>query len=362
MILKLLRIIIGLVFTVLLVPGAFAAESDFMPMGAPETGKIIDLALIYQGGTHRIDWTAEQFQSYLTWTNPETQKEEWLFDGFLFLEFKSNTGFMFASGYKQRPATKEEQLWYLERIFEKDKSVLALDHALGQKIKQIGAPPRPRKVVLTLPEPMIDTENWGELDGKKLDFKNTKDRVAAVRWFMDRLIERWNQENIENLELAGFYWVAESVNDSDHELMKAVSAEIHQRNKRFYWIPWWNAPGSARWKELGFDVVYQQPNLFFHLNVPKERVRQACDFAKAHVMGLEMEWDQRLIRDPKNYIPQIQAYLDGFEQAGVFKKAAVAHYMDGHGMIALSQAQNPDVKKIYERLCRILAERQLRNH
>lgn len=337
----------------------FSAESEFMKMGSTETGGIVDLALIYQGGTHRIDWTAEQFGPYLTWTDPETKKEQWLFDGFLFLEFKSNTGFMFAKGYGHKPADKEEQLWYLERIFEKGKSVHALDEALGEKIAQIGTPPRPRRVVLTLPEPITTTENWGELDGKKLDFKNTEDRIAAVRWFMDLLIERWEKEGFKNLELAGFYWVAEEMGDSDQELMQAVSKNIHERGKKFYWIPWWNSPGSKVWKSLGFDAAYQQPNLFFHLEVPKERVKIACDFAKSQGMGMEMEWDERLMNQPNEYVPQALAYLDGFEKAGVFESGAVAHYMAGHGMINLSKSTKPEVKAIYERLCRILSKRQL---
>ena len=336
-----------------------SAEQTFMPAGCNRTGGIVDLALIYQGGTHRIDWTKEQFKPYLTWTNPGTQKEEWLFDGFLFLEFKSNTGHMYAKGYGAKPSNKEEQLWYLDRIFEKGKSIHALDEILGETIERLGQPPRPRRIVLTLPEPIIGTEQWGELDGREINFSRVEDRIAAVKWFTDQLMAKWNEAGFKNIELAGFYWVAEEMGDSDQTLMKAVGEDIRSRGKRFYWIPWWNSPGSNVWQELGFDVAYQQPNYFFKLDVPDDRVKKACDFAKARGMGMEMEWDHRVMSDTENFARRMTGYLDGFEEAGVWKTAAVAHYMSGHGMIAFSQSKEPEVQALYERLCRILAQRQL---
>ncbi len=340
---------------------AMADEPAFMPMGCDKTGGIVDLALIYQGGTHRIDWTKEQFKPYLTWTNPDTQKEEWLFDGFLFLEFKSNTGHMYAKGYGAKPSNKEEQLWYLDRIFEKGKAVYALDEALGETIARLGQPPIPRRVVLTLPEPIIGTENWGELDGKEINFDRVEDRIAAVKWFTDQLMAKWDEAGFKNVELAGFYWVAEEMGDSDQTLMKAIGEDIRSRGKRFYWIPWWSSPGSKVWQELGFDVAYQQPNYFFTLTVPDDRVKIACDFGRDHGMGMEMEWDERIMSDTSNFARRMTGYLDGFEKAGVWETAAVAHYMAGHGMIALSQNEKPEVRALYERLCRILAARQLKN-
>ena len=47
--------------------------------------KIKDLALIYQGGVHRIDWTSDQFLPYVVHQFADGHKD-WLFDGFLFLE------------------------------------------------------------------------------------------------------------------------------------------------------------------------------------------------------------------------------------------------------------------------------------
>ena len=92
--------------------GAAYAQSQtsqplgYIPMGSEQTDGIVDLVLIYQGGTHRLDWTKEQFEPYLTWTNPDTQKEEWLYDGFLFIEYMTNTGYTFCKDCGEKPSTK----------------------------------------------------------------------------------------------------------------------------------------------------------------------------------------------------------------------------------------------------------------
>ena len=348
-----------LVFGTAYAQSQISPPSGFMPMGSEKTGGIVDLALIYQGCIDRIDWTKEQFAPYLTWTNPDTQNEEWLFDGFLFLEYESGFGYGFSTGFGR--SSKASQQWYLDRIFEKDKSVHALDEVLGETIARLGQPPIPRRVVLTLPDPILDTKNWGELDGREISFDNTEDRIAAVKWFTDQLMSRWNEAGFKNLQLAGFYWMAEKIWDkSDEVLANAVGDDIRSRGKRFYWIPYWNAAGSHVWQELGFDVAYIQPNYFFKLDRPDDRVQVACDFGKNRGMGMEMEWNVRIFVDTENFAPRMAVYLDVFEEAGVWETAAVAHFMSiGEAMIALSQTKNPELRKLYERYCRILSRRQL---
>jgi hypothetical protein len=338
-----------------------AEESDYMPLVSDKAGGIVDLALIYQGGVKRIPWTAEQFRPYLTWTDPETRKEEWLFDGFLFLEIQSGKGEMYAKGYGSKPATKEDWLWYLDRVFAPDLAVHALDQALDRTIKRLGSPPRPRKVVLTVPEPIVQTVNWGELEGKPLDFTNLDDRIAATKWFIDQLLKRWEDGNFQHLELAGFYWVAEEMGKSDQQLVQETGNYIRSKQKRFFWIPWWGSPGSRIWKELGFDAVYQQPNYFFPKHEkPETQVLEACDFAKSQDMGLEMEWDGRIFTDTENFAPRFLNYVDSFEQKGVWNRSAVAHYMSGHGMIEFQKSEVPRVIELYNRYCKILSQRQKR--
>ena len=47
------------------------------------TTDIRDMALIYQGGSHRLDWTVEEFRPYVVHEFADGERD-WLFDGFLF--------------------------------------------------------------------------------------------------------------------------------------------------------------------------------------------------------------------------------------------------------------------------------------
>lgn len=333
-------------------------QTCYIYLNSKLTNNITDLALIYQGGIKRLDWNKEQLQPHVSWINPSSQKEEWLFDGFLFLEFRDFRGNIFANGYGGEPASKEVLDWYLDRIFEKNLSVDALDQVIGETINRIGKPQKMRQVILTIPEPIRGYKNWGVLNGKKLDFDIEEDRLAAAQYFIDKLLERWNKGNFKNITLAGFYWVAEEVHNENKSLVMNTKEYIHKKNKKFYWIPWWKSPGSPSWKDC-FDVAYQQPNHFFNKSVPDSRLDEACEFACEHNMGLEMEWDVRVWTDKAAFLPRMNAYLDYFEKHEVIKNAAIAHYMDGEGLYAMTKnLSDPDVLKVYIRYCNILVKRQ----
>ena len=120
---------------------------------APQYAKtnIADLVLIYQGGMHRnMDWNNEQFTPYVTYQNPQGKKD-WLFDGFLFLEFKDGMGRCFAPGYEKKAARRTEWEWLMERQFEKDKAFSALDQCVGQQIKEMGKLSFRHKLIVGIP-------------------------------------------------------------------------------------------------------------------------------------------------------------------------------------------------------------------
>ena len=221
---------------------------------------IKDLALIYQGGINRMDWTEEQFRPYVMHQFQDGRKE-WLFDGFLFLEFSDGKGRRYAQGYG-KDARKQEWEWLLQRLFEEGKSLSALDACIETVKKEIGEPEFRHRVVIGLPAAMFRQRDWGELNGKTLCFLYREDQVAATRWYVDRVLESFRNANYKNLDLAGFYWVDEDI-AYNGDLSLSVSEYIHSKNLLFYWIPYWKAVGYDKWRELGFDMAYLQPNHFF---------------------------------------------------------------------------------------------------
>ena len=149
---------------------------------------IRDMALIYQGGSHRLDWTVEEFRPYVVHEFADGERD-WLFDGFLFLEFKNGSGRNYTVGYEKLNARRGEWEWLLGRIFEPGKSLSALDQCIGEEIARLGKPGFTHRIVLGLPEAIRGQKDWGELDGRTMDFSDEKDQIAATRWYIDQLID-----------------------------------------------------------------------------------------------------------------------------------------------------------------------------
>jgi len=326
---------------------------QYLPLSSPKTDYITDLALIYQGGVHRPDWNPEQIAHYVY--RKERGKVDFLFDGFLFIEFKDGKGKDYSIGYEKEHTGKKEWAWLLDRNFEKQKAVPALNEVLKDLSKQGIRPVQRRKVVLTLPEPIFGQQNWGELDGRKLSFTNEDDRFDACKWYIDTALAYWKKSQLDQLDLAGFYWVAEQSSDGQH-LIPRIAAYIKQKGLKFYWIPYWKAEGHGDWQKVGFDAAYQQPNHFFEENIPDSRLDEACDFAKAHGMGMEMEFDSRV--EQTNFEKRLQAYIDVFEKHGVLQHAAMAYYEGGDAMMKLAASADPKNRAIYKKVCDLIVERQ----
>lgn len=316
-----------------------------------------DLALIYQGGSHRLDWTVDEFRPYVVHEFADGTKD-WLFDGFLFLEFKNGSGRHYTVGYEKLNARKGEWAWLLDRIFEEGKSLSALDACITEEIAELGKPGFKHQIVLGLPEAILDQKDWGELDGRVLDFSKEEDQLAATRWYIDELMKRFKAAKYKNLELSGFYWVAET-NSHCGELTVPISEYIHSLGKLFYWIPYWQSKGAGEWKALGFDVAYQQPNHFFNHSIPDSRLDDACAFAREHGMAMEFEFDEKATADRENSShARMKAYIDHFEKNDVFNSSALAYYCGNRGVLTLHESKNPADHALMDRLARLIQMRR----
>lgn len=316
-----------------------------------------DLALIYQGGSHRLDWTVDEFRPYVVHEFADGTKD-WLFDGFLFLEFKNGSGRHYTVGYEKLNARKGEWAWLLDRIFEEGKSLSALDACITEEIAELGKPGFKHQIVLGLPEAILDQKDWGELDGRVLDFSKEEDQLAATRWYIDELMKRFKAAKYKNLELSGFYWVAET-NNYCGQLTVPISEYIHSLGKLFYWIPYWQSKGAGEWKALGFDVAYQQPNHFFNHSIPDSRLDDACAFAREHGMAMEFEFDEKATADRENSsYARMKAYIDHFEKNDVFNSSALAYYCGNRGVLTLHESKNPADHALMDRLARLIQMRR----
>ena len=326
----------------------------------PKYGKttIADMVLIYHGGAHRnLKWNIEQFTPYVVHENRQGKKE-WLFDGFLFTEFLDGNGHHFAHGDETtKPARRQEWEELMEYQFEKDKGFSALNQCIAQQIKEIGRPPFKHKLVVVVPVPINEQQDWGSLD-HMMDFSKPEDRIAACKWYIDRFLDRYQKEGYQLLDLEGFYWVSEK-DDTFRDILVQVGDYIRSKNLKLFWIPYWTAIGFDNWKTDKFDIAYIQPNYFFKNEINYERLDAACAFGKGTNMGLEMEFDERALAATKECKrDRLISYIQSFEDNGVFREASIAYYQGGLTIYELSRSKNPLDIELMDRLAKIIIERK----
>ena len=319
--------------------------------------QIRDLALIYQGASYRIPWTEEQFVPYVTHTFADGSKD-WLFDGYLFLDASDGDKVKYFPWGDDEGATKADWEWYLNRLFEKGKSLDALNKCIATQKKEIGDPGFKHKIVLTQLVPIKNNKHWGSLDGRQLDFSNVDDQVAACQWFIDQLIERFNAGNYENLELTGIYWLDEDMCHTDG-FPAHIAPYIHSKGLEFSWIPYFKGRGYEKWRELGFDIAYMQPNHFFTPELPDKRLDETCDVTLRNGMAMEFECDATALSQKENSAAaRMDAYIDAFERWGIWDKCAIAHYTGSKLLIDFVENPSPENQALADRYCRHIIDRR----
>ena len=349
-------------------PSSPAPDKDEEQSSDVNIGSIVDLVLIYGGSAHRnVIWNADHFTPYVSYIN-RTNQEHWLFDGFLLLDYIDGKGKIFATGYYGTPATKNEWDALIDYFFTPGQSVDALNKCIEDDISRLGNPPYKRKVIIVLPEPIVagpgsdykDTpaDYWGTLDNRKLNFTNQEDRIAACNYYIDRVKSKFNEGKFRNLELAGFYWLAE---ESLHtkSILLPVSEHLTDEGFDFYWIPYWKTnPDYLQWEELGFNAVYLQPNYFFNAQVPYSRLENACKVAIDYNLDLEMEFDLTVLVNNGNLSTRLYDYMRAFRENGILPEKRIAYYQDCDAVYQLYRSSDERDKVIFYDFCDFVLEHQ----
>ncbi len=335
------------------------------------TAKAADVPIIYDGSESRQVWTVTQSAPYVSYVDPETKKEDWLFDGFLIMEVKDGKGHVFADSSEPgvTPATKTEWEWLLNVHFTKGRGMDALNTQIGEVAKRIGQPVRKRKIIYALPDPVWKQTDWGILNGKVMDFNEIADRIAAESWFIDQFLAKWKATNFENLELAGFYWIREAIwnNLAYTQVAENVAKFIHSKPEgyHFYWIPYSTAGGRDQWRTYGFDVAWLQPNIAFEKDNPKvPTIQTSFEFAKKNGMGMEFESNIRALKGYQWYEPwardRAYVYINFYRDNGIWENYPMTYYFSQWDWGYAVTSTNADDIALARDLGRIIVDRQKR--
>lgn len=320
---------------------------------------ISDLVLMYYGGSHRkTTWDKDQCSKLVSYKDADG-KSHWMFDGFLLLEFKDGNGRSFASYYEKLACRQQEWKGLCDVYFKENVAIPALESCIEDVKQELGEPKCKRKVVITLPEPVPNQTDWGTVDGKALDFTNDSDRIEACKWYIDYAIKKFEEAKLKNLELEGFYWVAEEATHS-RTIVHAVGDYMRSKGMKFYWIPYWGSDGNGEWKELKFDYAYQQPNYFFYEQKPDtNHLPTVINFAKERNMFLELEFDERALKKSPDYrADRLRDYINAFDKANVLYTTPIAYYIGDKMVYDLAVSENAEDNALYDWFAKIIVKRQ----
>ncbi len=339
--------------------------------------EVCDVVLVYSGDTRRPTWNAEHLRPYVTHRYADGSRD-WFYDSFLFLEFGWNGSVLGNSGKGQKPALQSDWLEYLDHLFAKGQDLHALDDLIESYKAELGEPRMPHKVIIGIPAPAKDGTDgdpvwsdigWGSIGGTSMNFTLRAHREQAVKWFIDELAARFYSEDFKNIDLAGFYWIEESLY-TNSDIVPAVNRYIRDWGLRSYWIPYWanNDRYALKWRSVyRFDMAWRQPNYYFYDGdtlPPFSRLEEAIEKCRDNGMGLELEFETS---GRNNGMHEVSAdmhkrlvdYIDEFERLGVWDKAGVAHYCGTQGFYDMDRSDDLVNHATIDRLARLVAKRQM---
>ena len=380
-----------------------------------------DLDLLSGGITNKTPntWDENRLKPHVTFTD-ESGQEQWLHEAFLLIggeDARRNRILCIDSG-GQKSGNQDSWTDFADYWLKDGGVVDVLDHTIANARVRIGRPSFRHKIVITMPDPIaleIFTDKnssstyWGKVNDRQLDFSNSSDQVLAYQWYINHVIEKWEELAPQNLDLAGFYILSEILVAKPSgwnyeykrwdQIIPPVSEYLHTMKYGLYWIPYYQADGYDMTAQLGIDYTWLQPNKYWDYPEKKQKKSWSWVFntmAKyGHGMEIEFEgshgeagWSQyesgvprtsssiletvRTNNDAqgtKKGAPNPQAarnkqllrdYMNEFKKAGYYGKARIATYSGTNAMYELATSPDEKDKEMYLEYCRFIVESPLR--
>ena len=361
-------------------------------LAGPRQFSDISLVGYWHREPHR--WDAARFAPHVSWKAPDGS-EQWLFEGFLFLEgsdWMHHKTFVLGPG---ESADKAVWQYQLDLWLGKDGCVAGLDKACAEVAGRIGKPSKKRGVIIGIPDAIMfetfsdkssSTTYWG--DG--LDFSSVEARLTALYWYIDTARELFKGLDSEYLELSGFYITSEEIYlpyDIDVNcqyknwdvIAPALAKYCHAAGEGLYWIPYHMGPGYQYWKDLGIDQSWMQPNWYWDLGSegrhPFDKTIAAIKAADMGGMELEIEYscvaaemtggkkgpdgDGKLIFGEED-VPALQNrvrhYMQEYRDAGFMGTKSIALYSGSNAFTQLAASSLPQDRALYDEICRFVLE------
>ncbi|MFX4263461.1 DUF4855 domain-containing protein [Pelotomaculum propionicicum] len=293
-------------------------------------------------------WTSGDFLPMLAYVDKSYSIEGKMFDTILFLP------------YPDLACTREGWDAYAEDLFAPGAQLSALEETMA-RLNKIPEYQGKVNVILTVPYPDGQQESFGILEsgGSNLCFSEKKagkvkaaeDRLLAVRWFYNNLMDSWDRAGFKHLNLAGIYWYRENMDPTtpgDVELVQDTARLVRNDGLKFFWIPFFGAQGYDVWKSYGFNHAFLQPNYYAGNVPPDERMDNAAELAKRYNLGLEIECDEGILFYNSKYYNLFYKQLNKAKQLNMDKEMSIAYYAGSKILVRAWRSDNYKIRSIYE--------------
>ena len=310
----------------------------------------------------------DDFLPYLAYIDREKNVLDTMFDGLMFLIVQGRCPSGGCLGYHGAPNLLSDCEYILDELFADGQNLKAYDKAV-EELKQALSLPKDykHKFYLTAPVPKISLNPFGDLNGDGIEEKllSTEDCINAYAWFIDETLKRYNAEHFENIQLDGWFWVNESASranrDDEENFATGCVNELHKRNQKCIFIPYFQAGGCEKAEKIGFDCTTMQPGLSFQSVLGLNPEGMFCDFTKLckkYGFGVELEIHHG-VKNPdtkEQYGKLFDEYLLGCIRNGMMTETVHTYYQAaGPGVFHYCAHSNDDYQRaIYDKLYKFI--------
>ena len=196
-------------------------------------------------------------------------------------------------------------------------------------------------------------DNWGYLNGVKMDVKNDDHREQMVRYLINTYITEIEKKQYNNIELAGFYWFDEYIVAEDLEWYNDITDYVRSKGLRTLISPFYRATGWQLCDEAGFDIHSMQSNYFpngtvgiLNCGTIQNLYDNAAIVNSGAIGGIEMELDNH---EKKDGITGWKQTLKVGVQTGIVNGYHLHYYGGGPSTpVLLSKSTNPYFRSAYD--------------
>jgi hypothetical protein len=280
----------------------------------------------------------------------------WGWDAFLFLRQPAPGG----GNFEQGTATAADWRAALEDWFAPTGDVRRLADAVAATRARLGPPPTPRQAIFSLHYLRRDAPFAVGAEGENAALPPDAGRAAVVERYLEKLLRRWRALAPESLDLWGFYWMSETLPETDHDFLRTVAGAVHRRGYRLLWIPCSTAQGVEAARGLGVDVVLLQPNYAFlsqhQGGVRWDRLPATARRARRLGLGVEIECDYDLDTNPWSRAIFLDYLALGAPRFCGYGQAPRAYFQSFDVFPRCARASDPAVRAVYDAVCGYLGD------